>query len=363
MLSSLHITGSRQMGGADQFFVRLVQALRETEHQVSAVTRRGAPIAKSLSTTPVEQIHLPLANSWDFYSAWRIRRLVRAKQPQIVQTYMGRATRLTRLSKATGVVHIARLGGYYKLDGYYRHAHAWIGNTKGICDYLIREGLPAGRVFHIGNFAPEPLFYDSDALLALRDRLGLVPDAWVIFALGRFIPKKGFDDLLRAFAQAPAKLRQRRVHLLVAGDGPLYTELQALAGELGVNERVRWLGWQDAPGAYFALADMVVCPSRHEPLGNVILEAWSYGKPVLSTATEGPTELIEDNENGLLVPPCDSKAMAMRIEQTLSQGSDRLEQLGKAGERTLKQRFSKAAIVRQYLDLYAQLSDRQRGER
>ena len=51
---------------------------------------------------------------------------------------------------------MARLGGYYKIDGYYRHAHAWVGNTQDICDFMVKEGLPPERVFYIGNFVPQP---------------------------------------------------------------------------------------------------------------------------------------------------------------------------------------------------------------
>src|SRR5690625_3524083 len=108
---------------------------------------------------------------------------------------MGRATRLTRLPPSSSAVHIARLGGYYKIRGYYEHAHAWVGNTKALCDYLVREGLPAARVFHIGNFVAEPATVSDDELATLRMQLGLPDDALVLMTLGRFIDIKGFDDL------------------------------------------------------------------------------------------------------------------------------------------------------------------------
>ena len=71
---------------------------------------------------------------------------------------------------------------------------------------------------------------------------------------------------------------------------------------LGIAERVRFLGWRDDVPALLAAADILVCPSRHEPLGNVVIEAWAAGVPVVATASDGPAGLIDDGESGLLVP-------------------------------------------------------------
>ncbi len=356
MLLSLHIIGSRQFGGADRFYVRLVRALAEKGQRPIAVNRAGSPIARALAEAPVEQIHLPLAGQWDYWSMWRIKTLVAGKRPSIVQTYMGRATRLARLPSRGSAVHIARLGGYYKIDGYYRHAHAWVGNTRGICDYLVRSGLPARRVFHIGNFVSAPEASSAEEKAALR-RLHRIPDsARIVFTLGRLIEKKGFADLLQAFARLPAAINGRPTVLLVAGDGPLRDELQAASRSLGVAPWVRWLGWQDAPDRFYDLADVFVCPSRHEPLGNVILEAFNYHLPVVSTATDGALELIEDGYSGLICPCADPKALAERIEAVLEAGDQARRDLGDAGHAALERHHGRDAVVEAYLDLYTRLS-------
>ena len=155
--ASIHVLGGRQFGGADQFYVRLIRALRDAGQEVTAINRVGSPVAQALAHDGVAQVHFPFANGWDAWTAWRLRALIGAREPCVVQTYMGRATRLTRLPATSRAIHIARLGGYYKIDGYYRHAHAWIGNTKALCDYLVQSGLPAERVFLIGNFVPDPV--------------------------------------------------------------------------------------------------------------------------------------------------------------------------------------------------------------
>ena len=357
--SSLHILGSRQFGGADQFYVRLVRALHEAGQGVTAIHRRNTPVARELAQDDLERIHFPMANQWDVWSAWQIRRLVKARQPCIVQTYMGRATRLTHLPKTGSAVHIARLGGYYKIDGYYRHAHAWVGNTQGICDYLIKAGLPAKRVFHIGNFVPDPIVLSESEQEALRQRHDIPAEARIVLALGRFIGKKGFADLLQALTYLPTEIGGQSWMLVMAGDGPLAGELKRLCSDLGLNARVRWLGWQNPPDPYYALADALVCPSRHEPLGNIILEAWNYGLPIVSTSTSGALELIEDEVTGLLCPCAEPPALAKRIEELLTAPRDFARSLGTAGRRCLETRFGRGAVLKAYLDLYERLmSDR-----
>ena len=316
-IHSIHILGSREFGGADQFYVRLVRALHQAGQPVTAINRPGSPVADALNNDPIEQIHLPLCNRWDVWSWWRIRQHVQEREPCVVQTYMGRATRLTRVPKQARAVHIARLGGFYKIDGYYRHADAWVGNTRAICDFLVRSGLPARCVHHIGNFVPEPIRMDAASKQAMRREHRVPGDAWVIFALGRLIPKKGFHDLFRAMARLPQDIAGRQVVLLLAGDGPELETLRTLARQLRIESRVRLLGWQDPPDGYYGLADVFVCPSRHEPLGNVILEAWNHSLPVVSTRSDGALELIEDGVTGLLCACKDDEAMAAAIRRLL----------------------------------------------
>jgi glycosyltransferase involved in cell wall biosynthesis len=353
---SVHVLGSRELGGADRFFIRLVEALTRAGHPTLAVTRRDGPVAAQLSPE-VEQLHLPLASKWDLASRWRLTGLIRARDPDVVQTYMGRATRLTRLPRGSRAVHVARLGGYYKIRGYYEHAQAWVGNTRGICDYLRAEGLPAERVFYIGNFVPRPRAVAPAERDALRARLGLPAGALVVFALGRLVAKKGFGDLLEAFARLPSERDGQPVRLLIAGDGPERAGLEAAARRLGLAGRVHWAGWQDDPEPFYALADLFVCPSRHEPLGNVILEAWTHRLPVLSTRNEGAQELVDPGRNALLAPVADPAGLAAGLEALLALGPAARTRLAEAGHATVQREHGEQAVVDAYLRLYARLCD------
>lgn len=353
-ISSLHVIGSRTLGGAENFYIRLVSALHEAGQPVTAINPPGSGVSAALAAD-IEQIPVAMRSVFDPIARWRIGGLVRRRHPLIVQTYMGRATRLTHLRAGSGSVHVARLGGYYNPKGY-RHAHAWIGNTRGIHDYLIDAGFPAERVFHIGNFVDPPPPVDPTAVAALRRELSIEPDAVVLLALGRLHPNKDFGTLLQAFAQLQRRSGQPALHLILVGDGPLRDTLHAQSRQLGLQSRVHWTGWRNAPHAYFALADVFICPSRHEPLGNVILEAWAHGTPVISTRTQGAEELITEGENGLLVPREEPEALADAVAAFLALPEPRRAELADNGRRTLEREHSRQAVVQRYLEVYRQLT-------
>jgi glycosyltransferase involved in cell wall biosynthesis len=353
----LHVIGSKALGGAERFFFRLAEALQDHGVSSHAIVRRGSEL-DAPSLVPVPYTPLPLRTVWDPVSKYEVIREVRRLEPDIVQTYMGRATRLTRIPPGRGPVHVARLGGYYKLDGY-RHAHAWIGNTRGICDYLVANGFPADRVFHIYNFASVPPPVPVDRVDALRETHDIAPEDWVLMTPGRFVAFKGHRYLLAALARLPAEIAGRRVRQVMLGDGPLRDELHAQARESGIEERIIWAGWQTDPAPWYQMADLIVFPStEREPFGNVVVEAWSYGKPLVTTDFRGALEYTRQGEDALRVPCEDSPALAEAIRRVL-EDRDLADALAQKGIERVRRDFGREPIVGQYLALYERLMRRE----
>jgi glycosyltransferase involved in cell wall biosynthesis len=348
---SLQLIGSKTFGGAERWFKRFSLTLAQMGHPTEIGVRRGWELdGDHWAGLPCHP--LALRTVWDPLSRHEVGRLVKRLQPQIVQTYMGRATRLTRLPANSDTVHISRLGGYYKLDGY-RHADAWIGNTKGICDYLIQAGFPSHRVFHIYNFAELPAL--GPAPEDLKTRLGIPQEAWVLMTPGRFVPFKGHRYLLDALGKLPERIADRPVWQIILGDGPLKEDLHLQAQRLGIEGRIIWTGWQLDPDPYYRLADLIVFPSTNaEPFGNVIIEAWSYAKPLVTSASKGAREVVEHAEDALMFECENSKSLAQHIEQALKDNGLR-RAIAETGHRRAQQEFGREPIMRAYVDLYRNL--------
>ncbi len=352
MPRSLHIIGSKGSGGAECFYLRLLPALARAGETVHAMHPPGSIVDQSLESA-ITRTPVAMRSVWDFFSARKIKHTARLNDTDIVQTYMGRATRLTHFPRGQRPIHVARLGGYYNLKGY-RHAHAWVGNTLALCDHLVNEGLPRERVFYIGNFFNPAAPPETGALEKLRTQHDIPADALIILAASRLHPNKGIEDLVAAFAKLPTSVNDRRIMLVIAGDGPMREELHQYARQLQLDDRIRWAGWQTDTSPWFSLADIIVLPSRHETLGNVILEAWSHHKPIVSTASLGGNELITHEVNGLLTPLQDPDALARALQQLLEDDSFRT-QLSEQGLNTLNEKFSEQVIVSAYQNLYTEL--------
>lgn len=169
-----------------------------------------------------------------------------------------------------------------------------------------------------------------------------------ILGIGRLVPQKGFDILLHAFVQAD----QTSHDLLLAGDGPERTALESLAADLGLGDRVQFIGRADRPTAVslFAGCSFFVLPSRQEPQGIVNLEAMAAGKAVLASRVGGVPEIVRDGETGMLVPAEDVPALAQAITRLAADAPLR-QTLGAAGRERAKA-FDWDAIAQQYLSIY-----------
>lgn len=354
-IPSLHIIGSRDMGGAERWFVRFLRAMQRAGAPVEALVRDSGDLAAHQHLRGIATGALPMRTVWDPFSRWQVSRYARHPQAPIVQTYMGRATRLTHLKPGGGQVHIARLGGYYKLDPFV-HAHAWIGNTKGLCDWMVQGGLPAAKVFHITNFADPAAPRDEAVIAELRRRVKVRPDDWLIVHPGRFVAVKGHATLLDALARLPAELGGRRLRLILVGDGSLRPALEQQCRQLGIAERVFFAGWQQDPAQWLHLADMVVFPSRdEETLGNVILEAWAYRKPLVATAFRGAREIAHHGEDAIIAPCDDAAALADGLRQVITDAALQAHLVAQ-GARRVDQDFGERSVIDQYQALYARLA-------
>ncbi len=188
-----------------------------------------------------------------------------------------------------------------------RRARCIVVPSAYLRQIAIGWGLDPSRVDVVPNPAPEvPEHPTRDEA---RATLGI--DGFALGVAGRLTAQKALGDTLEALARVPD------VALLVLGDGPERAELERRAGELGLADRVRFLGagTRDDVIALFRAVDAALLTSAWENLPHTLLEALATGTPVIATAVGGIPEVVRDGENGLLVPPRDIAAIASAIDR------------------------------------------------
>ena len=330
------MAGARH-GGAEIFFVRLAAALQRAGETQRLLMRADPDRSRALHEAGIPVMEVRFGGAFDIATRVAFRHEIAAWQPDIVLTWMSRAT---AMCPAGDFVHVGRLGGYYDLK-HYRHCQHLIGNTRAIVDYAVSQGWPRERAHYLPNFVPDPRALPHAGGPALER-----PHAPLALGLGRLHPNKGFDLLLDALATTD------EIHLWIAGEGPLRDDLARQAERLGLPGRVRFLGWRDDVPALMRTADFLVCPSRHEPLGNVVIEAWAAGLPVVAIASDGPAALIEDGSSGLLVPlPEELGGAAQPLADAMRQiaGDAALRAgLAQGGRAAYEASFTEAAVVGRY---------------
>jgi glycosyltransferase involved in cell wall biosynthesis len=349
---TLHIITSKKPGGAEYFFTRLVNAMNVAGQPTEAAVSTGCLFTDKLDTTL--KIHrLPMKGAWDLYSKWRINSLIKQQQIDIVQTYLGRAARLARSASGAAQL-VCRVGGFYPQQQY-AHADYLICNSHGLCEHIAKGGFPVNRIYRIPNFANQTELMLTEKKQQLREMYGIAVDDLLICSVGRLHSIKGIDTLLHAFAKLRKRYQQRRCKLMLVGAGPQEESLRQLSESLHIQQDVAWTGWQQTPDPFYQAADIFVCASRQEGFGNVILEAWANRVAVISTATEGPSELIEHGHTGVITPIDNSDAMADKLYQLANDDALRSELVAQAAKQ-LTSHYSEAAVAKQYANFYRDIS-------
>lgn len=348
----VHAMGAAKPGGAETFFVRQMVALHgRTDVAVLPVVRAGGWAAQQLKAAGVPFETAMFGGWWDVFTRRRLQALAVSFKADIVQAWMNRAAGFLPRGKW---VNVARLGGYYKLKYYRKNADYLIGNTKDIVGYLVQNGWPKARAAYLPNFAPEPAAGWEKHRAVQRAAWGVPADVTVLLMASRLHMVKGYDVALQALASLP-----EHVWLVGAGEGPARPELEALAATLGVAHRVRFPGWVGNISDAAAVADIWLLPSRHEPLGNSVLDAWAHGKPLVASRCVGPESLMTDAENGLLVPVDDGEALAAAVARLLKD-THFAAKLAKAGAAEVRQHYAPAVVVDKLVAYYESLLTKDR---
>lgn len=338
----LHTLAGGQAGGAEMAYVDLLIAQHESGMNVIAACRSNSQRVPLLREAGIPVYEFPFGGIFDFKTRAGLKKLIEKEQPTHIQCWMSRASKLT--PKIDGIPKIARLGGYYNLK-YYTDVDHFIGNTPDICRWLNEEkNIEKSHITHINNFAE---LGDIVTPLTKAD-FNSSDNDFAFLIMARLHPVKGIDTALNALLHVPNAV------LWIAGEGPEEITLKKLAVDLGVDDRVRWLGWRTDRAALFEICDCVLFPSRFEPFGGTFAQAWAAKKPLVTTASEGPSQYVTHMRDALVSPINDvavlSKNMSLIIDDKFL-----VRSLERAGFEAYKHQFLKANIIKNYESLYNSL--------
>ena len=300
----------RGLGGLEQALLDHNDALSQLGHEVHAVIHPEAAIRPALEARGALWHGLAHLGEWDLIAAMRLRLLLRRLRPDVCIAHGNRAMGLLRQAGAQRL--IAVLPNYaMKCDG----AAAVFYPTLDLKRHAQERGVPEQRLYHIPSMVRVPPSPPA------RDRR--TPP--VVGAMGRFVAKKGFE----VFIAALGRLLSRGVgfRAVLAGDGPERAALVHLAAEHGLQDVLTFPGWVNDKTGFFAGIDLFCLPSHHEPFGIVLIEAMAQATPVVATASEGPSEIIHDGLDGVLVPRGDADRLAQAMGELIDD-RDRAARLG-----------------------------------
>jgi glycosyltransferase involved in cell wall biosynthesis len=232
-------------------------------------------------------------------------------------------------------------------------------NSVDLRDAVIPLGADLRRFDMIIYGAdPTALRPDATGVAALRQQLMIAPDAVVVLCVGRMVPKKGFDVLIRALADPI--LQSLPIVGVMVGEGDEKAAWQMLATDLGVSERLRWVG--NVPkteiGRYYNMADLLAMPSVSRPadgLNVCVLDAMSCGKPVIGTPVAGNPLAIADGATGIIVPEQDPVTLAAALALLATNPALR-EQMGAAARKRMEDELGWPHLAQRYIAHFTRMA-------
>jgi glycosyltransferase involved in cell wall biosynthesis len=374
------IIGRLNIGGPAIHAILLTEGLRLRGYETVLVAgqegaREGSlrELAAHKGITPVVLAELgrEVRPGRDLVALFRLVRLLRQQQPEIVHTHTAKAGALGRIAaKIAGIPIVVHTFHGHVMHGYFSH---WVTRfflaierrlAKASTTILtvsegVRQDLLRLRIGRPETVEVMPLGLELDGLLRadarrgeIRRRLGISPEVPLVGIIARLVPIKDHNT----FLEAACDLHRSRpdVRFLIVGDGELRPHLERHVQALGLSQCVSFLGWQRELEPIYADLNLAVLSSLNEGTPVSLIEAMAAGLPVVATRVGGVLDLVEHGKTGLLVPPKDPKAFSGAMEALLGD-PDRGREMGRLARETVYPTYSHAALIDRMDRLYASM--------
>ncbi|EPZ45051.1 glycosyltransferase [Alicyclobacillus acidoterrestris] len=354
-----------ERGGAAAHISTLARAVVRFEKSphYRFVSLGQGPLADAVATTGV-RLHVIGGNA--LHAVAQLKKLLRAERKALLHAHGPRMNILAALAtRWNGVPWTSTIHShpYYDFLGsslksrVYPKLHMWsLKQAVGlfIVQASLADVLPTGTVLDVPNAVDLPPQSKTREACAevWQKRLGLDSGSRLIGVAARFDPVKNLDVLIRAMA----RVKTPNTHLLLAGDGEMRASLQSLAEQLGVVDRVHFLGFMTGLADFYGAIDIHVLPSKSEGTPFCVLEAGTYGAANIGSDIPGLRTLLQNGQAGVLAPVGDSEALAEQIDQLLQHDEER-EQYVEAFRSSVLPNFSPEKMLEAYERGYTVLEE------
>ena len=364
---ALVIPGIDRIGGAERQVILLAKGLQQRGWRVSvvALSGSGGDEAAELISAGVGFLSLGMRKGLADPRGWiRFHLWLRREKPEVVHAHLPHATWLARWSRLVApfrvlvdTLHTSSTGTQGRQLGY--RWSGWLADKVTAVSQAVAEAYFYARMVTASKLTLLPNGVDTDAWrpdAAARKEFRLelnMEDKFLWLAAGRLDAVKDYPSLLWAMAEVPDSAR-----LVIAGSGPLEGELLRLSTLLGLERRVRFIGFDRNVLHWMQTADGFVLSSRWEGLPMGLLEAAACTLPAVATDVPGTREVIVDGETGWLAPTGDAAALGeamIRLMQTLP---EKRRTMGQRARQNVIDRFSLNAVLDQWEALYGELLER-----
>ena len=372
MIPVLYMIEHLRQGGSERYVSELARSAREfgVEPHVCVFSEGGIFYEEIMQAgipilvTPIKTLYHPstLGRMMD------LSRYIRKQGIRVLHSFQPNANILgTLAAKSSGrpiVISRRSLGDFGSLGSprlewlqktfTNRLANRFLANSRAVLSSSSsREGLSPDRFVLIYNGLDTDRFVPVSDREVFRRELNLLPDDFVFGISSGLRPVKGVNVAIRGFARISEKTS--RALLLIAGDGPERQNLEKLVRNLGVGDRVRFLGIRSDMERIYPAMDVFVLTSHSEGFSNAILEAMGMGLPILATAVGGNIEMVTEGESGFLVPVGDDQLLSKRMAFFLDH-PEKVIEMGRAGRLWVEKTNTRPGIHRQFAELYRELA-------
>lgn len=361
----LLVTDSLEVGGAERHVVDLAVALHQKGFEVVVACSVSGSLAQPLlgAGVPVKPLlDRKVKRRVSLTYALRLRRLMKGARFDLVHAHVyasGAAAALASLGTGVPLVLTEHTEALWQGQRartvsrfVYARARRIIVVSSAIRRRLVkRDGVPTNLI----TVVPNAVSTVAGTVAPPQGLPAELEEGPLVGVVARLQPEKGLDHFLKAAARVASLVPE--VRFIVAGDGPLRGELEALAKRIGVGESVHFLGFRSDAREVTRLLDMLVVPSLTEGSPLVVLEAMAAGVPVVASDVGGIPDQIRHEREGLLVPPGDPKALEDAL-LCLLRDPAYARVLGEEGRRRVHSEFGHGTMVRRVEEVYRKILGR-----